>query len=199
MGYLSSLSQIEYRIGILNIVGFSGGDYVLLDPFTMQKEVVRGKVPYPGNASYDDVLPNSTLTSWIVSGENDTAWFLYSRDDSKVLWHADRDYFGQPPQWSPDGRYFVTDAQLHGGHLLERIDQDGNSLPLVNSMGENASLSWSPDERFIAIAIARIATESDNRTSYSTTTWDTIIIDLQKHQGYLLAQDAVPIAWMVNP
>lgn len=121
---------------------------------------------------------------------------------------------GEALSWSPDSRYLAGWLQLDPNttgypfpNNLVLIDVEKPQVTnlcfenLVTDIGwvDNTAPVWSPDGRFLAIAVSRIEERTNSRYTSEVLIWDTAIIDLQARRGYLLAKDARPQAWMRKP
>ncbi len=59
------------------------------------------------------------------------------------------------PQWSPDGRTIVFEANLHGEMAIYTIGADGTGLRRLTVEGSSGQPSWSPDGRRIVYSSER--------------------------------------------
>ena len=121
---------------------------------------------------------------------------------------------GEKLSWSPDSRYLAGWVQLDPNTTgypfpndLVLIDVEKPQVTdlcfqnAVTTTGwvENTAPVWSPDGRYLALAVSRIEQRANSRYTSEILIWDTVIIDLKARRGYLLAKDARPQVWMRKP
>ncbi len=138
---------------ILEAPGYPTGNFLILNPFTMQKEVIKIDVPLR-LTGVEQVYPDLSLSYWVIQPDDSSSgyhWRLLRRDGWQPLWEDHGSSFNYP-DWSPDGRSFAVIGSLfHSSYwVLLNVGLDGKAAPLTNQIGEGKELSWSPDSRFLA-------------------------------------------------
>ncbi len=156
---------------ILFIPGPPWNTFVILNPFTRQKEPVHIDVP----GLYDvygewrflnlmkEVVPSPDLAYWVRQDKDQeiNIWRLIGRNRWNTIWKGDFlpswfYGFGRGPSWSPNGRFFTMMGYYNpaigkpDGGILLKVGVDGETAPLSNQVGLDSALSWSPNSRFIA-------------------------------------------------
>lgn len=165
---------------LLHVPGQSGSNYILLNPFTG----IRTAASAP------------TVTQLVEANEE-------ARSDEEILAASpDGNNLAGWVQLKPPGSGypFANDLVLMDTERTQITDLCfENQVPSDIGWVDNQPPIWSPDGRFLAVAVSRITQRSNSRYTQEVLIWDAAVIDLQARRGYVLAKDARPRVWMVKP
>ena len=97
---------------ILAVEDFRGGDYIVLNPFTGEYEILTIKLRdlltgfrwFQWHYHLEKAVPDPSLNYWVTAVETDeyVLWRLLKLEGKKTLWEGHYSYRNQPI-WSPDG------------------------------------------------------------------------------------------------
>lgn len=177
LNWQTLLGWLDAEHVLLQVPGFSGGDYISLNPLTGER-TVTGENPLPEASA--PAPEGETILSASPDGRFLAGWAQMDTSGS-----------GYP---FPN-RLVLVDAESKQTTDLCFENRPPSDIGWV----ENSAPIWSPDGRFLALAISRVEERVNSRYTSEVLIWDTAIIDLQARRGYLLARDARPQAWMRKP
>jgi WD40 repeat protein len=130
-------------------------DLVILNPFTNARQEWHPDFPNQMEANpdwllYSNLVFNPALTHLIYPAlEEDFSIILWNVQSEEVVRKIYMGSYSTMPRWSPDGRFFVTDAPLRSADQLSHINfedglqyQGGTELFLVNLDGNIQRLTY---------------------------------------------------------